>query len=88
MDSSHAFQPETLDRMTLVLERAAKELRLNGSRPAEKERLATCILSIGNAYSDVNRLLERSVRLYLRGRSMEAEPHQRQPLVIVAQGLG
>ncbi len=88
MNSSHAFQPETLDRMTLVLERAAKELRLDGSRPAEKERLATCILSVGNAYSDVNRLLERSVRLYMRGRSMEAEQRQRQPLVIVAQCLG
>jgi len=88
MNSSHAFQPETLDRMTLVLERAAKELRLDGSRLAEKERLATCILSIGNAYSDVNRLLERSVRLYLRGRFMAAEPRQRQPLVIVAQCLG
>lgn len=86
MDSSHAFQPETLDRMTLVLERAAKELRLDGSRAAEKERLATCILSIGNAYSDVNRLLERSVRLYTRGRSMAAESRQSQ--VIVAQCWG
>jgi hypothetical protein len=74
MDSSHAYQPEALERMTLVLERAAKELRLDSSRPGEKERLATCILSIGNTYSDANRLLEKAVRLYLRGRSLSAEP--------------
>lgn len=77
MDSSHAYQPEALERMTLVLKRATKELRLDSSRAAEKERLATCILSIGNTYSDVNRLLERSVRLYLRGRSLGVEPRRR-----------
>lgn len=79
MDSSHVYQPEALERMTLVLERAAKELRLDGSRPGEKERLATCILSIGNTYSDVNRLLEKCVRLYLRDkpRSVEARRQTR-----------
>ncbi|CAA2136864.1 hypothetical protein [Hyphomicrobium sp. ghe19] len=77
MDSSHTYQPEALERMTLVLERAAKELRLDGSRPGEIERLATCILSIGNAYSDVNRLLEKAVRLYLRGGSLGVEPRRR-----------
>jgi len=83
MESSHAYQPEALERMTLVLERAVKELRLDGSRPAEKERLATCILSIGNTYSDVNRLLEKSVRLYLRGRSLGIESrHQSRPQTI------
>ncbi|WP_045837355.1 hypothetical protein [Hyphomicrobium sp. 99] len=88
MDSSHAYQPETLDRMTLVLERATKELRLDCSRPAEKERLATCILSIGNSYTDVNRLLERSVRLYLRGRTTAAEPREHRPSVSMVQCSG
>lgn len=73
MNSSHVYQPEALERMTLVLERAAKELRLDGSRPGEKERLATCILAVGNTYSDVNRLLEKSVRLYLRDKPLGVE---------------
>ena len=73
MDSSHVYQPEALERMTVVLERAARELRLDSTRPGEKERLANCILSIGNTYSDVNRLLEKAVRLYLRGSSLGVE---------------
>ncbi|SFV25847.1 hypothetical protein [Hyphomicrobium facile] len=73
MDSSHVYQPEALERMTVVLERAARELRLDSTRPGEKERLASCILSIGNMYSDVNRLLEKAVRLYLRGSSLGVE---------------
>ena len=73
MDSSHVYQPEALERMTVVLERAARELRLDSTRPGEKERLASCILSIGNTYSDVNRLLEKAVRLYLRGSSLGVE---------------
>jgi hypothetical protein len=77
MESSRAYSPEALDRMTIVLERAAKELHLAGSPPAEKERLAVCILSVGNTYSDVNRLLEKSVRLYLRTQSSNNSPRQR-----------
>lgn len=68
MESSRAYQPDALSRMTVVLERAAKELNLAGLPASEKERLAVCILSIGNTYADVNRLLEKSVRLYLRAR--------------------
>jgi hypothetical protein len=68
MDSSRAYLPDALDRMTIVLERACKELRLSGLPASEKERLAVCILSVGNTYQDVNRLLEKSIRLYLRGR--------------------
>ncbi|MBY0559649.1 hypothetical protein [Hyphomicrobium sp.] len=77
MDSSHAYQPEALERMTLVLARAAKELRLDGTRPGEIERLAACILSIGNRYSDVNRLLEKAVRLYLRAKPLGVETSRR-----------
>jgi hypothetical protein len=77
MESSRAYSPEALDRMTIVLERAAKELHLASSPPAEKERLAVCILSVGNTYSDVNRLLEKSVRLYLRTQSSNNSPRQR-----------
>lgn len=88
MESFHVYQPETLERMTLALERAAKELELDGLPLSEKERLATCILSIGNCYTDVNRLHERAVRLYLRGRSVTFEPRHRAPLIAVAQCLG
>ncbi len=77
MESSRVYSPEALDRMTIVLERAAKELNLAGLPPTEKERLAVCILSVGNTYDDVNRLLEKSVRLYLRGRSVDASRRQR-----------
>jgi hypothetical protein len=68
MKSSRAYQPDALDRMTIVLERATRELRLGGLPVSEKERLATCILSIGNTYQDVNRLLEKSIRMYMRTR--------------------
>lgn len=77
MESSRVYFPEALHRMTIVLERAAKELNLAGLPPAEKERLAICILSVGNTYDDVNRLLEKSVRLYLRGRSVIVSQRQR-----------
>jgi hypothetical protein len=75
--SSRAYLPEALDRMTTVLERAAKELNLAGLPPSEKERLAVCILSVGNTYSDVNRLLEKSVRLYLRAWSADVSQRHR-----------
>ncbi len=78
MESSRVYSPEALDRMTVVLERAAKELNLAASPPAEKERLAVCILSVGNTYDDVNRLLEKSVRLYLRGRPTVISSRSRQ----------
>ena len=77
MEFSRAYCPEALDRMAIVLERATKELNLAGSPPAEKERLAVCILSVGNTYDDVNRLLEKSVRLYLRARTFAASPRHR-----------
>ena len=54
--------------MTIVLERATRELGLGALPSSEKERLATCILSVGNTYQDVNRLLEKSIRLYVRAR--------------------
>lgn len=79
MESSRAYQPDALSRMTVVLERAAKELNLAGLPASEKERLAVCILSVGNTYADVNRLLEKSVRLYLRARSGGAA-HRHQPV--------
>jgi hypothetical protein len=69
MGSSRCYLPDALDRMTIVLERATKELNLSASPASEKERLASCILSVGNTYEDVNRLLEKSVRLYLRARA-------------------
>lgn len=76
MKPSRAYLPDALDRMTIVLERAAKELNLAGAPISEKERLAICILSVGNTYSDVNRLLEKSVRIYLRARPASVKPRQ------------
>ncbi|MBS0249597.1 MAG: hypothetical protein JSR78_00850 [Proteobacteria bacterium] len=79
MEPSRAYQPDALDRMTIVLERAAKELNLAGLPASEKERLAACILSVGNTYTDTNRLLEKSVRLYLRARTASSTQN-RQPV--------
>jgi hypothetical protein len=75
--SSRAYLPDALSRMTIVLERAAKELDLSGAPNSEKERLAACILSIGNTYQDVNRLLEKAVRIYLRSRPAPTPSRQR-----------
>jgi hypothetical protein len=75
--SSRAYLPEAIDRMTIVLARATKELNLAGAPTCEKERLAACILSIGNTYRDVNRLLEKSVRIYLRSRPLPASSLRR-----------
>ncbi|CCB63531.1 MULTISPECIES: hypothetical protein [unclassified Hyphomicrobium] len=83
MDSSRAYLPDALDRMTIVLERAAKELNLAGLPSSEKERLAVCILSVGNTYTDVNRLLEKSVRIYLRARTASIT-QRRQPAEVTA----
>jgi hypothetical protein len=69
MNSTRAYLPDAIDRMTIVLDRAAKELNLGCLPACERERLAACILSIGNTYDDVNRLLEKSIRLYARTRS-------------------
>lgn len=79
MESSRAYLPDALDRMTIVLERASKELGLAGLPASEKERLAVCILSVGNTYKDINRLLEKSVRLYLRARAASAATRQQHP---------
>lgn len=75
--SSRAYLPDALDRMTVVLERATRELNLGGAPASEKERLAACILSIGNTYQDANRLLEKAVRIYLRSRPAPASPRHR-----------
>lgn len=74
MSSPGFFGPEILSRMTAVYKSAVKELKLQSASAIEHERLATCILSIGNSYSDTHRLLEKSVRLYIRAYS--ASRHQ------------
>ncbi|MET0432148.1 MAG: hypothetical protein ABWZ86_06680 [Hyphomicrobium sp.] len=66
MHPTRAYVPEALDRMTLVLERAIRDLDLAEATSAEKERLAACILSVGNSSDDVESLVDSSVALYLR----------------------
>ena len=66
MSSPGFFYPDVLTRMTAVYKSAVKELKLENAPAIEHERLATCILSIGHSHSDQHRLLESSVRLYMR----------------------
>jgi hypothetical protein len=68
MTLSRAYWPETLELMTTVYELAVKELKLQRAPNRECERLAICILSVGNTYTDTHQLLDKSVRLYLRAR--------------------
>ena len=66
MSSSRFYSPETVGRMTAVYKRAVQELKIERASVVKHERLARCILSIGNTISDPHRLLDQSIRLYLR----------------------
>ena len=74
MPSLGCFYPDVLARMSAVYKSAVKELKLEGAPAIERERLAICILSIGHCHSDKHRLLDRSVRLYIRGHSLAHRP--------------
>lgn len=69
MSSSRSYAPETVGRMTTVYKRAIQELKIERASVVEHERLASCILSIGNTFTDPHRLLDQSIRLYLRSSS-------------------
>jgi hypothetical protein len=70
MSSSRFYSPETVGRMTAVYKRAVQELKIERASVVKHERLARCILSIGNTTSDPHCLLDRSIRLYLRSATM------------------
>lgn len=70
MSSSRFYVPETVGHMTTVYKRAVQELKIERASIVEHERLASCVLSIGNTYTDPDRLLDESIRLYLRSFSM------------------
>ena len=70
MSSSHFYSPEAVGRMTAVYKRAVQELKIECASVVTHERLARCILSNGNTTSDPHRLLDRSIRLYLRSATM------------------
>lgn len=63
MSSSRYYSPEAVRRMTTVYKRAVRELKLERVSIVEHERLASCILTIGNTYTDLHRLLDRAIRL-------------------------
>jgi hypothetical protein len=66
MSSSRFYSPETVGRMITVYKRAVQELKIERASVFTHERLARCILSIGNTHTDPHRLLDQSIRLYLR----------------------
>ena len=70
MSSSRFYSPETVGRMTAVYKRAVQELKIERASVVTHERLARCILSIGNTTNDPHRLLDQSIRLYLRSPTM------------------
>ena len=74
MPSLGFFYPDVLARMTAVYKSAVKELKLESAPAIERECLAICILSIGHSQSDKHRLLDRSVRLYIRAHSSAHRP--------------
>jgi hypothetical protein len=49
---------------------AVQELKIEHASVVTHERLARCILSIGNTTNDLHRLLDQSIRLYLRSATM------------------
>lgn len=70
MSPSRFYMPETVERMTAVYKRVVQELKMEHASIIERERLARCVLSIGNTYADPHRLQGQSVRLYLRHLTM------------------
>lgn len=67
---SSFYLPETIERMDAVYKRIIQELKMEHASIVERERLANCILDFGNITNDLHRLLDRSVRLYLRSAAM------------------
>jgi hypothetical protein len=59
------YSPETVERMATVYNRIFKELKIERSPIIERERLANCILYIGNTYTDPRSLYEQALYLYL-----------------------
>jgi hypothetical protein len=72
MNLSGAYSDVTLTRMASAYKCALQELHLDSM--AERERLATCILSIGNSSANVYQLLERAVRLFHRTEDLKRQP--------------
>jgi hypothetical protein len=66
MSISDTYSPQAIERMAAVYKLAVKELKLERASIEEHERLAVCILSIGNTYDDPHRLLDKTIRLYVR----------------------
>jgi hypothetical protein len=72
MHLSGAYSDVTLTRMASAYEYALQELHLDSM--VERERLATCILSVGNSSANVYQLLERAVRLFHRAEDLQRQP--------------
>jgi hypothetical protein len=70
MSPPRFYLPETVERMTAVYKRVVQELKIEHASTIERERLARCVLSIGNTYANPHRLHDQSVRLYLRHPTM------------------
>jgi hypothetical protein len=85
MSSSHFYSPEAVGRMTAVYKRAVQELKIERASVFTHERLARCILSIGNTHTDPHRLLDQSIRLYLRSPTMS---HRSRMSINAAHGRG
>jgi hypothetical protein len=72
MPQAEAYSPEALRRMSTVYRSAFQELRLQLASRAEQERLARCILALGNSHTDPHRLHAKAVQNYQRGRLLNA----------------
>lgn len=66
MPSSRTYSPEAIERMATVYKHAVQKLKLEYASIHERERIANCILSIGNGDADLRRMLDQSIRLYRR----------------------
>ena len=71
MSSVEPLSSDTIQRMTVVFERAVQELKLDRASKHDRDRLAVYILAVGTALTDPNRMLDRAVRMYHRMARLE-----------------
>ena len=79
-----AYSESTLAQMKTIYDRAFSLLRLDREAESERERLATCVLSVGNSAKTSEQLFVDALRLYDAGYYLDADrKHAERMLTVI-----
>ena len=81
MNLPRTYSESMLAQMKAVYDRAFRVLRLDCEAESERERLATCVLSLGNTEKTFELQFVDAVRLYDAGYHLDADPVHAQRMV-------